>query len=74
MTLPDEELRALKRAHEFLRGILTMRVTDFRKMKKADFEQWRMDCYYCLKHFPGDHTIERLWEERIQDMHDSFRK
>ena len=72
MTLPDQELQALKRTHEFMRSILTMRVSDFRKMKKEEFERWRTDCYYCIKHYPFDCTIDRLWEERIQEMHDSF--
>ena len=74
MTLPDEELMALKRTHKFMRDILLMRVSDFRKMKKEEFEKWRTDCYYAIKHFPFDSTIERLWEGRIQDMRDSFKE
>ena len=73
MTLPDEELRALKQTHEFMRNILTMRVSDFRKMKKGEFEKWRKDAYYCIKHYPFDYTIEALWEERIADMNRSIR-
>ncbi len=72
MTLPDEELHALKRTHEFMRNILTMRVTDFRKMGKEGFEQWRTDCYYCIKHWPYDFVLDELWVERIQKMNDSF--
>ncbi len=51
-----------------MRSILAMRVTDFRKMSKKEFEEWRTECYYCIKHYPFDSTIESLWEDRIKDM------
>lgn len=66
MTMPNEELAALKRTHDFMRSILTMRVSDFRKMKKPEFEQWRENAYYCLKHYPADYIIDDLWENRIK--------
>ena len=52
MSLKYEQYRSLHRTHQFMRDILTMRVTDFRKMGKDGFDEWRIDAYYCIKHYP----------------------
>ena len=52
MSLKYEQYRSLHRTHQFMRDILTMRVTDFRKMGKDGFAKWRDDAYYCIKHYP----------------------
>ena len=65
MSLPDENVRALKRTHEFMRDILTMRVSDFRKMKKEEFERWRREAYYCIKHYPFDCEIDQKWSDEV---------
>lgn len=72
MTLPNEELRALKRTHQFMLDILSMRVSDFRKMSKEEFEKWRIEAYYCIKHYPFDFQLEQMWDERIKEMERSF--
>lgn len=68
MTLPDEEVRAIKKTHEFMSKILLMKISDFRRMSKDEFEAWRIECYYCIKHFPFDSTIDKLWADRLSDM------
>lgn len=65
MSLPDEKVRALKRTHEFMRDILTMRVSDFRKMGRAGFEEWRREAYYCIKHYPFDYEIDKKWSDEV---------
>ena len=65
MTLPSEEIRALKQTREFMRKILTMRVTDFRKMSRDQFEEWRQGAYSCLKHYPFDLHIDERWADDV---------
>ena len=66
MTLPNEELRALKRTHEFMRDILAIpNRAHFSKMTKEEFEAWKREAYYCIKHYPFDFVLDELWEERI---------
>lgn len=65
MSLPEEKKRALKRTHEFMRSLLTMRLSDFRKMKKEEFEEWRKEAYYCIKHYPFDVDIDRYFENEV---------
>ena len=61
MSLPDENKRALKKTHKFMRDVLMMRKTDFRKMTKEEFEVWRKEVYYCIKHYPFDYQIDELY-------------
>ena len=65
MSLPDEEVRSLKRTHKFMCDILAMRVSDFRKMKKEGFEEWRQEAYYCIKHYPIDFEIDKRWSDEV---------
>ena len=65
MTLPDESLRAVKRSRDFLRSILPMKVSDFRKMGKDGFDEWRMRAYGCLRHYPGDYILAKRWADEV---------
>ena len=66
MTLPNEELRALKRTHEFMRELLAIpNKSHFTKMTKEEFADWKKEVYYAIKHYPFDYVIDQLWEERI---------
>ena len=62
MTLPTEELMALKRTRKFLLSILERNLTELRK----DAREIREEAGRCLRHYPWDMTIEALWEDRIQ--------
>lgn len=54
MTLPDERLRALHQAREFLRDLL-----DRQKTPKVPL--WiRREAYYRLKHYPMPMEIDQL--------------
>lgn len=61
MTLPDEELWALKRTHEFLQEIIQMKLGDIRKNSRGLREKARV----CLRHYPYDFILEKLWQPRI---------
>ena len=61
MTLPTEELMALKRTRKFVLGIMERNLTELRKDARAI----RDDAARCLRHYPFDMTIEALWAERI---------
>ena len=65
ITLPNEEVWALKKTHRFMRDILSMRVSDFRKMGKEGFAEWRKEAYYCIKHYPFDMHIDRRWSDDV---------
>lgn len=54
MTLPNERLRAINSAREFLRSLLDPKLTP--KVPKVV----RIEAYYVLKHFPSDYDTERL--------------
>ena len=64
MTLPYEEKAALKRSHKFLSSLITMRKTDFRKMTKEEFYDWRMKAYSCIRHYPMDYHIDKMYVGR----------
>ena len=61
MTLPTEELMALKRTRKFLLGIMERNLTEIRK----DAREIREEAGRCLRHYPFDMTIDALWAERI---------
>ena len=63
MSLPYENKRALKVTHEFMRDILGMKVTDFRRMNKEEFAAWKKEAYYCIKHYPFDCQIDQMYKE-----------
>jgi len=54
MTLPDERLRALRSAREFLLALLTPSETP--KVPRS-VRQWASRV---LKHYPGQYDLERL--------------
>jgi len=68
MTIPTEEVNALKITRDFLRSILHKNLTEIRK----DAKMIRGEAYRCLRHFPWDMVIDDLWEGRIKDFEDSF--
>ena len=70
MTLPDEELCSIKRTHEFLRDLLRMNITTIRKEARTIRER----ASRCLRHYPWDMVVEKLWEKRIKDMEDCFKE
>lgn len=56
MTLPDERIRAVKQAREFLRDLL-----DPAKTPKVP-KDIRRRAYSCLKHFPHDYELASLYQ------------
>jgi len=73
MTLPTEELMALKRTRKFLLSILERNLTEFllgileRNLTeiRKDARSIRDEAARCLRHYPLDMTIDALWAERI---------
>lgn len=61
MTIPSEELQALKRSRNFLvdliNPVLTPRVPPYIRHAARD----------CVKHYPFDHVIEEVWKRRIRE-------
>jgi hypothetical protein len=62
MTLPSEELRALKRAHYVLYKLLMMPKKELVAMPIAEFRELINSC---LRHWPYDFVVEKLWKDRI---------
>ena len=60
MTLPDEELRALKETRKFLRMLLYPKETP--RVPKAV----RTQAAWKLRHFPPDYVLDDLWRERLK--------
>lgn len=68
MTMPSEEIRALKRAHKFLveECLWQSWKTMLWKIITGRFKQWRHDCYWlCLRHYPFDCKIDRLYSNEV---------
>ena len=71
MTMPNEELRALQTTRTQLRAILYAthgwkyfaKLALSRKMR----ERLRMEILSCLRHYPFNCTLEKMWEKRIED-------
>lgn len=57
MTLPNERLRAIIYARDFLRSLLDPKQTP--KIPRAI----RREAYYRLKHFPGEFDLEGMLNE-----------
>jgi hypothetical protein len=65
MTMPNEELAALKRSHKFLTSIMTMRKQTFRNMSLEEFEGWKRQAYSCIRHFPFDIHLDELYKDQV---------
>ena len=65
MTIPAEELTAVKRTHEFLREIATGPRLPMRDLRRKAFD--------CLKHFPFEVVLDDLWADRISEWEDMLR-
>jgi len=57
MTLPSEEVSALKRTHEFLRELLTG--------PRLPMKVLRDKAYSCLRHYPWDIHINERWSDDV---------
>lgn len=66
MTLPDERLRAVNAAREFLRDLLDPKATP--KVPRAV----RQQAYRVLKHFPGEWDMEKV-ADRIPSLFASLK-
>ena len=67
MSLPEENLRALKRSHRFITSLLTMKKQTFRNMSADEFEIWRKSAYACVRHYPFDYHLDQLYSDLICD-------
>jgi hypothetical protein len=65
MTMPNEELAALKRSHKFLSAVIFMRKQTFRNMSVEEFEGWRKEAISCIRHFPFDFHLDKLYENQV---------
>jgi len=70
MSLPDEELRSLKQANEFITEMITCFhskkwLLRLLVSKKARLAMSRY-AYYARKHYPFDHVLDAMWAERIE--------
>ena len=64
MSLPNERIWAMKRTHEFMRDILWIKnKSHFAKMTKEEFEAWKREAYYAIKHYPFDYLIDKYYTE-----------
>ena len=67
MTLPHEEVRALKRTHKFMSNLLQatwsrryfIQLACRPKMR----ERLRSEAYSCIRHYPFDCNIDRRWPD-----------
>ena len=57
MTLPSEEVRALRITRDFLRDIL--------RGPRAPQKEMRQRAASCLRHFPFDYTITKRWADEV---------
>jgi len=60
MTIPAEELRALRKTKVFLEFLLS---PEFGHMTSVS--EIREQARSCLRHYPWDHVIIEEWQERI---------
>jgi hypothetical protein len=65
MTMPDQNLRALKMSHKFLSTLLTARKQTFRNMSLEEFETWHKEAISCIHHFPFDYQLDKLYEKQV---------
>ena len=65
MSIPEENLRALKRSHKFISSLLTMKKQTFRNMSADEFEIWRKTAYSCVRHYPFDCHLDQLYSDLI---------
>jgi len=63
MTLPIEEFYALKNTRELLRDILHSNLTEIRRNARSIRER----AGRCLKHYPWDMYLEKMYEKRIKE-------
>lgn len=63
MTIPVEEKSALIRTKKFLRGL----VEKYRKARSKEKVEIRDEASGCLRHFPMDYRIEKIWAKEIED-------
>lgn len=63
MTMPHEELNALKRAHVFLvqQCLWQTPWSMLWLILTGRFQKWRKDAYWCLRHYPYDCKLDRLY-------------
>jgi hypothetical protein len=57
MTLPNEEVNALRRTRDWLRELATSK-----RMSQSEIKR---KCWGVLKHFPPDHRIEKLYQDEV---------
>ena len=71
MTMPNEELRALQITRKQLVAMMyaTHNWRYFAKLtlSKKMRERLRSEIYSCLRHYPFNCTLEKMWEKRIED-------
>lgn len=67
MTIPSERYRAILNARDFLRALLDPKKTP--RVPKAI----RKEAYWCLRHFPWDHDIEKI-AEKLPDLFENTEK
>jgi len=61
MTIPSEELNALKRTHKFLMELIRMNITEIRKNAR----NIRKEASSCLHHYPFECHLDDMYEKRI---------
>ena len=64
MSLPDENLRSLKRTYKFMTTLLNMKKKD---LVSIPIQEWRDMVYGCIKHYPFDYQLDRLYEQGSPD-------
>ena len=57
MTMPSEEVWALKNARDFLRALLMG--------PRLPMKELRKQAYDCLRHYPCPSTIDRRWRDKV---------
>jgi len=63
MTLPTEELWTLKNTRQFLRDLLDPKKTP--RVPSAV----RKEASRCLKHYPFDYYLDKMYKERIDGLY-----
>lgn len=65
MTMPYEEVTALKRSRKWLRHLLTA--------PRMTLKELRDGSYSCLRHYPPDYTIDEKWSDEVCEHGDDRR-
>ena len=69
MTIPIEEVSAIRRTREFLRRI----VQDTRRCRTGRNREYFEEALGCLRHYPMEHRVKGLWKPEVEKFNNEIK-